>query len=150
MLLSSKSVSQRDILALPIRLRGLRRGDPCQEAEREYTSLIEVTAPEVEALVKSAQYAMRNKRTKELEERAARIKQEAPQKTRSALELAAEKGASVWLTVLPLQELGFTLNKRQFREVFKLRYDWPIDDLPFIVGAFTICSCLFKRLQEHK
>ena len=54
----------------------------------------------------------------------------APHKTKRALDLAAEKGSSAWLTVLPLQDLGFNLNKRQFRDAVKLRYDWPIDDIP--------------------
>ena len=119
-----RKISHResDILALPVRL-GL--GNPCQDAKCEYISSVEILAPFVtqidshlhqlpdEALIKSA-----------------RIKQEASQKTRRALQLVAEKGAFVWLTVLPLQELGFTLNKREFRDAIKLRYDWPIDDIP--------------------
>ena len=119
-----RKISHResDILALPVRL-GL--GNPCQDAKCEYISSVEILAPFVtqidshlhqlpdEALIKSA-----------------RIKQEASQKTRRALQLVAEKGAFVWLTVLPLQELGFTLNKREFRDTIKLRYDWPIDDIP--------------------
>lgn len=101
-----RKISHResDILALPVRL-GL--GNPCQDAKCEYISSVEILAPFVtqidshlhqlpdEALIKSE-----------------RIKQEASQKTRRALQLVAEKGAFVWLTVLPLQELGFTLNKR--------------------------------------
>ena len=119
-----RKISHResDILALPVRL-GL--GNPCQDAKCEYISSVEILAPFVtqidshlhqlpdEALIKSA-----------------RIKQEASQKTRRALQLVAEKGAFVWLTILPLQELGFTLNKREFRDAIKLRYDWPIDDIP--------------------
>lgn len=119
-----RKISHResDILALPVRL-GL--GNPCQDAKCEYISSVEILAPFVtqidshlhqlpdEALIKSA-----------------RIKQEASQKTRRALQLVAEKGAFVWLTVLPLQELGFTLNKREFRDANKMRYDWPIDDIP--------------------
>ena len=38
----------------------------------------------------------------------------APRKTQRVLELAAEKGSSAWLTVLPLQDLGFNLNTREF------------------------------------
>ena len=38
--------------------------------------------------------------------------------------LATEKGSSAWLTVL-LQDLGFNLNKREFRDAVKQRYDWP-------------------------
>lgn len=30
---------------------------------------------------------------------------------------------SVWLTVLPLREMGFNLNKRELRDAIKLRYD---------------------------
>jgi len=53
----------------------------------------------------------------------------APRKTQRALDLAAEKGSSEWLTVLPFQDLGFNLNKREFRDVVKLRYDWPVEDI---------------------
>ena len=67
---------------------------------------------------------------KGLEDRAERIKEMAPQKTKRALDLAADKGSSTWLTVLPLQDLGFNLNKREFRDAVKLRYDWPVDDIP--------------------
>ena len=54
----------------------------------------------------------------------------APRKTQRALDLAAEKGSSEWLTVLPLQDLGFNLKKREFRDVVKLRYDWLVEDIP--------------------
>ena len=45
------------------------------------------------------------------------------------------KGSSAWLTVLPLQDLGFNLNKREFRDAVKLRYDWPKEDIP------STCAC---------
>ena len=49
--------------------------------------------------------------------------------------MAAEKGSSAWLTVLPLQDLGFNLNTRKFRDAVKLRYDWPVEDIP------SACAC---------
>ena len=55
-------------------------------------------------------------------------------------DLAAER-SSAWLTVLPLQDLGFNLNKREFRDAVKLRYDWPVEDIPstYACGeAFTV------------
>ena len=58
-----------------------------------------------------------------------RIKQIAPQKIRRALNLASEKGSSAWLTVLPLHDLGFKLNKMEFRD------DWHVDDIP------STCAC---------
>ena len=61
---------------------------------------------------------------------AGRIRGDAPPKTQRTLDLAAEKGSSMWLTVLPLREMGFYLNKREFRDAIKLRYDWPVDNIP--------------------
>ena len=52
---------------------------------------------------------------KNFEEIAENLKQIVPRKAKRALELAQEKGSSVWLTVLPLQERGFNLTKREFR-----------------------------------
>jgi len=41
-----------------------------------------------------------------------------------ALELTSEKGASNWLTVLPVQEHGFSLHKTAFHDAIALRYGW--------------------------
>ena len=54
-----------------------------------------------------------------------------PHKTNRAAELAAEKGASHWLTVIPVKDMNCTLNKREFRDAIHLRYDWNINDIPF-------------------
>ena len=44
-----------------------------------------------------------------------------PQKS---LELASEKGASAWLTTLPIEEHGFSLHKQAFRDALCVRYGW--------------------------
>ena len=49
--------------------------------------------------------------------------------------ISAKKGSSVWLTLLPLQEQGFNISKREFRDAVKLRYDCPFDDIP------SVCAC---------
>ena len=36
------------------------------------------------------------------------------------------KGTSAWLTSLPLEECGFTLNKQEFRNALHLRYNFPL------------------------
>ena len=46
------------------------------------------------------------------------------------LDLAAEKGSSVWLTVLPLPEMGSNLIKQEFCNAVKPQYGWPVDDIP--------------------
>ena len=57
-------------------------------------------------------------------------------KSKRVVELATEKGTSNWLTVIPLKELDYNLNKKEFRDVIKLRYYWEITDTP------TICACV--------
>ena len=125
---------ERNTLALPVRLGGLGLRNPCFEARREYASSVKVPTPLVEqvvsqshqlpedSLIKSAQQEVRSERLKELEDRVERIEEMEPKKTQRALDLAAEKGSSAWLTALPLQDLRFNLNKREFRDAVKLRY----------------------------
>ena len=40
------------------------------------------------------------------------------------MDLAQEKGASSWLTTLPLKEFNFALHKGAFRDAVALRYGW--------------------------
>ncbi len=49
---------------------------------------------------------------------------------------AQEKGAGVWLTALPLESLGYTLNKEEFRDSIRLRYGWHIPNIP----AYCVCG----------
>ena len=67
----------------------------------------------------------------------------APRKTQRALDLATGKGSSAWLTVLPLQDLGFDLNTREFHDAVKLRYDWPVEDIP------STCACGEAFMIDH-
>jgi len=62
------------------------------------------------------------------------VYERAPNNMKRVLDLSSEKGLSVWLTVVPLQDLGFNLNKRGFRDAIKLPYDWPIEDIPTRCG----------------
>ena len=71
-----------------------------------------------------------------------------PEKTKRAVNLAAEKGASSWLTVIPVNEMDLNLNKREFKDAVHLRYDWQISDVtnvcvcgePFNVDHTMICK----------
>ena len=42
----------------------------------------------------------------------------------------ADKGASSWLNALPLENQDFSLNKKEFRDALRLRYDIPLENLP--------------------
>ena len=72
--------------------------------------------------------ALQQKALKEKDERLLReledVKNSLPQKTKRAVDLATEKGASSWLTVIPIKDMDFNLNRREFRDGIRLRYDW--------------------------
>ncbi|CAH3151264.1 unnamed protein product [Porites lobata] len=54
-----------------------------------------------------------------------------------------DKGASSWLNAMPLADKDLALNKQEFRDSLRLRYDLPLVDLPShcICGdKFTICN----------
>ena len=54
----------------------------------------------------------------------ATIKEQLPNPLCYSVELAQEKGASSWLSVLPLEEFGFFLHKGAFRDALALQYGW--------------------------
>ena len=71
------------------------------------------------------------------------MKTSLPTKAIRAVELATEKGSSNWLTVIPLKELEYKLNKKEFRVAIKLRYDWEISDTP------VLCACGVQFSVDH-
>ena len=54
-----------------------------------------------------------------------------PDSLQRAVILAREKGASTWLTVLPLTNHGFALHKSAFHDAMALRYGWSPPKLPY-------------------
>jgi hypothetical protein len=46
------------------------------------------------------------------------------------IDLSAEKGASIWLTSLPLKKYGFRINKQQFDDALCMRYNARLKDVP--------------------
>ncbi|XP_063678508.1 early endosome antigen 1-like [Bolinopsis microptera] len=58
-------------------------------------------------------------------------------------QLAAEKGASAWLTALPLKEYGYLMNKQQFSDAIALRYNLNLEDSP------KTCTCGQKYSANH-
>ena len=56
------------------------------------------------------------------------------------MELASEKGASSWLTALPLTEHSFSLHKGAFRDALALRYGW----FPLQTPAHCDCGANFS------
>lgn len=144
-----------DVLAPPFRLGGLGMTNPCLEADIELSSSVKATTKFVQqkitqsrqfsddSFVKPLQQAVKSERAEVLQERAEHITDGTPRNIQRALDLAAEKGSSAWLTVRPLREMGYNLNKREFRDAIRLRYDWPVHDIP------STCLCGEAFTVDH-
>ena len=60
-----------------------------------------------------------------------------------AMDLNSEMGSSAWLTVLPLQDQGFHLNKQEFWDALHLRYGWKLFNTP------SLCVCGSPFSPDH-
>ena len=64
-----------------------------------------------------------------------------PDRTQRAVDLACEKDASNWLTVIPLKDMDFDLNKREFHDAVRLRL--------FTVPYFFVRSFGYTMFYRH-
>ena len=94
--------------------------------------------PPDETEIKTLQTSARSEKDEWLKMQCEQVRESLPSKTERAVELALEKGASNWLTVIPIKEMNFNLNKREFSDAIKLRYDWKITDIPAICASIFI------------
>ena len=161
---------ERDLLELRVCLSGLGLVNPARIASQEYEASVKITGPLVRQIVEQAhkppdeteiktlQTSARREKDEWLKMQCEQVGESLPGKTERAVEQALEKGASNWLTVIiPIKEMNFNLNKREFRDAIKLRYDWEIIDIPpiFTCGElFTfyhamVCRCRELIIQRH-
>ena len=124
-----------DLLGLPVRMGDLGFTDPVVTSSSEYEASIKVTNPLVRRIVEqehqppdtseTGTLQLRTRRQKDdyLCERLGQMKNSLPTETKRAAEFATEKESSNWLIVIPLKELDYNLNKKEFRDAIKLRYD---------------------------
>ena len=68
-----------------------------------------------------------------------RIRSEASESQAKIIDLASEKGASSWLTSLPLAKYGFALNKQMFQDGICLRYNFALK----LVARTCVCGELY-------
>ena len=163
------TTEERNLLALPVRIGGLGLANPSESSSLEYEASVTVTEPLVQRIVaqdhqppdaadmqsaKSQAGAKKNEDLKGCEEV---VKSSLSPRSLRAAEVASEKGASSWLTVIPLQDQGYDLNKREFKDAIKMRYNWEISDLPktclcgdiFDVDHAMICKKGGFVMQRH-
>ena len=112
---------EHDLLALPVRLGSLGLADPTSESVHAFKASKCITAPLV-ALIVAQDLHQGGQRNDIQKEKNAMKKKRREQQEQQSVELAQEKGSSAWLTVLPVTEHGFFLNKGEFWDALCLRY----------------------------
>ena len=151
------SDSERRLFALPYRHGGLAISNPVLTAEEEYQASTTITSELTKAIVnqeedvrsinrlavQAAKDTFKKNKEESLKRNSENICRLLPIGQSRYLKTAQEKGASSWLSVLPLKNLGYSLNKQEFRDAIKLRYGWPIPDMP------THCGCGKRNSVDH-
>ena len=146
----------REMLALPARLGGLGLLNPLASAPEQQAASQQISTPLVDRIINqdhrlddchAVQQSIKiriqhNKRQKQKED-AENLQRILPPTLQRSMELSREKGASTWLTTLPIDEHGFALHKAAFRDSLSLRYGWPFQNSP------SHCSCGQPFSVEH-
>ena len=148
--------NDRKLLSLPVRLGGLGipiYTDLCQKEFENSLKATEILRPNIVSQEqiyianRQAESAIhrqiKSKREKEQEELLAQIRSQMSKEQIRANNLAQKKGASAWLTSLPLKDEGFSLNKREFFDAIYMRYRWDMKKLPIN------CVCSQKFDMDH-
>ena len=147
----------RNLLGLPARLGGIGVPNPAMMTDFEFAASLQITEPlkrlilaqeptytyEAMAEQMSAISEIRKKRRKNASQMAEELSQSLPPNLQRAIDLAKEKGASSWLTTLPIKEFGFCLHKGAFSDALALRYGLPLSRLP------SHCACGRSFTVEH-
>ena len=57
-----------------------------------------------------------------------------------AVQQTRDKGASLWLNAIPIEEHGLPLNKQEFRDSLCLRYNLPLPNLSSYCACGEVCT----------
>ena len=149
--------AERELMALPVRLGGLGITNPTTQTAHQHSTSRKVTAPlaalilqqaltcptEIKGLQRKAKSEARTIRREQEAQSASELMGKLPTNLQRALKVSSEKGASSWLSTLPIAEHGFALHKGAFRDALCLRYGWRPSNLP------TNCVCGKPFSVEH-
>ena len=91
----------------------------------------------------SAEAEVHKSKREQLLNAASTLKDILPPSLAHVMDLSQEKGASTWLSVLPLEEYGFALHKGAFCDALALRYGWSPANAPLN------CACGTHFSVEH-
>ena len=146
----------RDLLALPCKHGGLGITSPLDACSEQRQMSKAISAPLIDRVIKQESLmgdcasAQQHEKTKakthkqqKLKSHAENLKSKLPSDLQKCIELSQEKGASIWLTALPINAHSFALHKAAFRDALSLRYHWPIHNQP------SSCACGHTFSIDH-
>ena len=126
----------RKLLALPTHLGGLSLINPIEASVEQHHMSKLISAPLVNQVIDQVQSLedchtsqqhlksiAHSKKQSKRKEDAKNLYTRLPGDLQRCVELSQEKGASIWLTALPIENHGFTLHKSAFRDALCLRYN---------------------------
>ena len=145
--------SDRDLFALPAKVGCLGLRNPTKSSDQEYTASRTITKSLVDAITNhhgeysyecitsqmEAKADIRWLGHQQTSQEAENLKCILPTVRHRAMELASEKGASNWLTVLPIEEYGFCLHKG---DALSLRYIW--------TRTAVFSACEHARMESRR
>ena len=148
---------ERRILALPVRMGGMGIQNPVLSSDVEYNTSVSVTESLTNLIIRQERtldsYNVESvvekvKAVKSSKERTFQVESEGIHSllndtSKRCMILASEKGSGSWLSGLPIQSLGYILNKQEFRDSICLRYGWKISNTP------SFCGCGAKNDIVH-
>ena len=147
---------ERNLLALLVRHGGLGIVNPTTLSSPYYQASELLIKPLVSIIVSqetnktvdpdtviASKRDVRDMNRRRHAQQACTVKDELPENLKRHAELASKKGASSWLSVLPIAEHGFYLHKREFRDALCLRYNWQLNDIPWT------CNCGAQVTVNH-
>ena len=135
---------ERLLLSLPPRLDGLGFTIPTNLSAIEFDASMTVTKPlynlilqkkthyplsVIEAQIQAKKQIHQSKQ-QQTQDTAASLLPQLSESSQRSMVLTQEKGASSWLTTLPISEHGFALHKGAFRDALAIRYGWDPPNTP--------------------
>ena len=131
---------ERHLFSLPARLGGLAIPNPCDTSDSNYDASLKISNPLKHAILThefqytynhissqmTAKAEIQSLRRQQATQALENLKSDLPEVLKRSVELASERGASSWLSALPISDFGFKLHKGAFCDALALRYGWPL------------------------
>ena len=151
--------AERQILALPLWHGRLGLTDPRETAKTEYKHSTQITDklttkiytqkldldynPSDQLYTTHTKNRIRQKKNAKCQSSHDELLKELTPESQQLIKGAMGKGASSWLSGLPIKANGYVLKKQEFTDAVCMRYGWKIKGIP------THCACGVTNSVDH-